>query len=316
MNVLLLHSGNAVNSSKDYTFVQEQGNALSNKGISVYYFAVKGKGVKGYLKALPALKKAVNDNEIDLIHAHYGLCGALAVLQRKVPVVITFHNGETLTKKGKLISSLAAWRSSYNIFVAQHIKDKLYKTPTRYSIIPCGIDLHLLPIVNKLEARSSMGLPDGMPNILFGGSFNNKRKNYPLAAEAVSLLPYKVNLIEMKGFNRRQVNLLLCRFDLLLLTTLSEGSPQVVKEALACNCPVVATCVADIPDLLSGVSKSYVTGFDAKEIADCIDSVIKSDGRSDGRQKIEEMKLDNPAIADRLIAVYQNVLNRKNEPEQ
>ena len=149
------------------------------KGITVSYFAVKGKGIKGYIKNYPALIKAIKENEIDLIHAHYGLCGALAVIQRKVPVVITFHNGETLTKKGKVISSIAAWRSAYNIFVAQHIHDKLYKTPRNYSIIPCGIDMSQLPLIDKEEARTAMDLPADTPNILFGGSFQNKRKNYP-----------------------------------------------------------------------------------------------------------------------------------------
>ena len=311
MNVLLVHSGNAVNSSQEYTFVREQGNALSNKGLEVSYFAVKGKGIKGYLNTLPALKKAIKENGIDLVHAHYGLCGALAVLQRKVPVVITFHNGETLTGKGKLISSLAAWKSAYNIFVAQHIHDKLYKTPSHYSIIPCGIDLGQIPLVDKEEARSAMGLPNDIPNILFGGSFQNKRKNYPLAAEAVALLPYKVNLIEMKGFSREQVNLLLCGCDLFLLPTFSEGSPQVVKEALACNCPIVATAVADIPELLAGVSNSFTTGFDAKELAGCIDRIIKKGERSDGRKRIDDLKLNNPDVADRLISIYTAVLSKQ-----
>ena len=311
MKVLLVHSGNAVNSSWDYTFVREQGDALSAKGIDVSYFAVKGKGFRGYFKALPALKKNIKENRIDLVHAHYGLCGALTILQRKVPVVITFHNGETLTKRGKIISSIAAWMSAYNIFVAQHIKDKLYKTPSHYSIIPCGVDMNLLPLVDKEAACSAMGLSRDVPNILFGGNFQNKRKNYPLAAEAIALLPYKVNLIEMKGFDRHQVNLLLCGCDLFLLPTFSEGSPQVVKEALACNCPIVATSVADIPELLSGVSNSYTTGFDAKEIADRIDCIIRTGARSDGRRRITELKLDNPDVAERLIAIYNIVLNKK-----
>ena len=310
MNLLLVHSGNAVGSSQDYTFVREQGDALSAKGINVSYFAVKGKGVKGYLSALPSLKEAVREHGIDLVHAHYGLCGALATLQKKVPVVITFHNGETLTWKGRILSSLAAWRSAYNIFVAQHIKDKLFKTPSEYSIIPCGIDMEQLPLVDRQDAIRELGLPEDRPNILFGGSFSNSRKNYPLAKEAVGRLPFPVNLIEMKGFDKRGVNLLLCGCDLLLLPTLSEGSPQVVKEAMACNCPVVATRVADIPELLSGVSNSYVTGFDAEEIAGSIGRILGSGDRSDGRKKIIAMKLDNPDVADRLIEIYKMVLSQ------
>ena len=310
MNVLLVHSGNAVSKSCEYTFVREQGEALRNIGINVFYFAVKGKGSKGYLSSLCGLKESIKNNHIDLVHAHYGLCGALSVLQRKVPVVITFHNGETLTSKGKLISSIAAWLSKYNVFVAQHIHDSLFPVPKLYSIIPCGIDLNQLPIIDKDKAVDSMGLRKDIPNILFGGSFTNARKNYPLAKEATSLLPYKVNLIEMKGFTRSQVNMLLCGCDVFLMPTKSEGSPQVVKEALACNCPIVATGVADIPVLLSGVSECYTTGFDAVEIADRIDTIIKAGKRSNGRQKVIALKLDNPQVALRIKRIYENVLKK------
>lgn len=309
MNVLLVHSGNAVAQSCDYTFVKEQGEALREIGVNVFYYAIKGKGIKGYLSSLSGLNKAIKTNHIDLIHAHYGFCGALAVLQRRVPVVITFHNGETLSLKGKLISSIAARLSNHNIFVAQHIHDKLFGVPKGYSIIPCGIDLKLLPLVNKSEAARSMRLRDDMPNVLFGGSFTNARKNYPLAKEAISLLPYEVNLIEMKGLSRKDVNLLLCGCDLFLMPTKSEGSPQVVKEALACNCPIVATGVADIPELLSGVSQCYTTGFDASEIAVRIDSILSSRQRSNGREKVIGMHLDNPQVACQVKAIYDNILS-------
>ena len=202
MNVLLVHSGNAVNSSSEYTFVKEQGEALASLGLHVFYYAIKGRGVRGYFSSLPGLKRAISDNRINLVHAHYGLCGALCVLQRKVPVVITFHNGETLTRKGRVISSLAARFSAYNIFVAQHIHDGLYRIPGEYSILPCGIDLGRLEPMTKTEAITAIGLPTDIPNILFGGSFSNSRKNFPLAKEAISRLHYKVNLIEMKGFSK------------------------------------------------------------------------------------------------------------------
>lgn len=308
MNVLLVHSGNAVVDSSNYTFVKEQGEALRGLGINVFYYAVKGKNATGYLSNFKRLKHTIIRHHIDIVHAHYGLCGALAVLQRSVPVVITFHNGETLSFKGRVISSFAAWLSKYNIFVAQHIHDKLFIVPKRYSVIPCGIDLERLPIIDKGEAMRLLSLRGDIPNILFGGSFSNLRKNYPLAKEALSLLSYDVNLIELKGFSREEVNLLLCGCDLFLIPTKSEGSPQVVKEALACNCPIVATGVADIPELLSGVSECYTTSFDASEIAERIDSVLKSRRRSNGRKKIFAMNLDNSQVAKRIKAIYDLVL--------
>ena len=311
MNVLLVHSGNAVSQSSDYTFVKQQGDALSKQGVTVFYYAVRGKGIKGYLRSFKSLKKTIKDNYIDIVHAHYGLCGALAVLQRRVPVVITFHNGETLTWKGKVISSAAAWLCKHRIFVAQHIHDKLFRTPRTYDIIPCGIDLDQLPIIDKNDAMKEMNLSSDVPNILFGGCFSNARKNYPLAKEAIDKLGFPVNLIEMKGFNRHQVNCLLCGCDLFLLPTKSEGSPQVIKEALACNCPIVATGVADIPELLSGVDNCFVTDFDAEEIASRIREILETGRRSNGRSRIDAMGLDNSDVAKKIIKIYERVLSKK-----
>lgn len=310
MKVLLIHSGNALGKSSTSVFVKEQGNALERAGVEVSYYYVIGKGAKGYLDNLKDLKNKIDEERPDIIHAHYGLCGALAVLQRKVPVIITFHNGETLTKKGILFSSFASQLSAYNIFVAEHIKKGLFAPKRRYSIIPCGVNLDQLPNYTRSEAKNFLGFDNNETYVLFGGAFDNPRKNAALAKEAISLVNKPVTLIEMKGWNREQVPFLYAACDLLLLPSKSEGSPQVVKEAMACNCPVVATNVADISWLLKDVTSSYVTSFDAKEISERINAIIESNERSNGRKRIMSLGLDNDTIACKLLSIYKAVLKR------
>jgi glycosyltransferase involved in cell wall biosynthesis len=130
-----------------------------------------------------------------------------------------------------------------------------------------------------------------------------------LAAEAISLLPYKVNLIEMKGFTRDQVNKLLCGCDLFLLPTFSEGSPQVVKEALACNCPIVATDVADIKHLLGDVEGHYICNFDPDVVAKQVAKALDFGKRTNGRQRVIELGLTNDLVAKKLVEIYKEVLN-------
>jgi glycosyltransferase involved in cell wall biosynthesis len=312
MRVLLVHSGNAVGGdSARYTFVQEQGRSLEQLGCEVAYYAVVGKGIRGYLRNVKPLRKKIHEFQPDVVHAHFGLCGMVAVLasRKKVPVVITCHNGETLSKSANIISSLAIRRADYTICVAQHIYDKLHIKPKPYMIQPCGIDLKDLLLVEKTDAQKEMNLSPNKINILFGGSFSNARKNAPLAQAAIALLKRDdINLIEMKGFNRHQVALLFNACDMLLLPTKSEGSPQVLKEAMACNCPIVATDVADISYLLQGVTNSYVTSFDPKDVADKIKRVIDCGERTNGRKRIEELKLDNPQVAETILNVFKQIV--------
>ena len=327
MKILLVHSGNAVGGdSSKYTFVREQGEELRNLGCEIAYYAVVGKGMMGYLRNVKPLRKKIQEFQPDIVHAHYGLCGMVAILaaRKKVPVVVTCHNGETLTKYGNIISSLAIRRADYTICVAQHIYDKLYLKPKPYMIQPCGIDLKDLPLVDKAVAQKEMNLSPDKINILFGGSFSNARKNAPLAHAAIAILEkenlkletinhksFPINLIEMKGFNRQQVAMLLNGCDMLLLPTKSEGSPQVLKEAMACNCPIVATDVADIAYLLQGVTNSYVTTFDPSDVADKIKRVIECGERTNGRERINELKLDNPFVAETIKGIYESVLAKR-----
>ena len=312
MRLLLIHSGNAVGGeSARYTFVREQGEALRSLGCEVEYYAVVGKGIKGYLKNVSSLRKKINAYQPDIIHAHFGLCGMVAVLATNRPIVITCHNGETLTKSGNIITSLALQRAAHTICVAQHIYDKLYFKPKRYTIQPCGIDLSDLPLVGKAEAQAAINLPTDKINILFGGAFTNLRKNVALANAALDIIKRDdINLIEMRGFNRQQVAMLYNGCDMLLLPTKSEGSPQVLKEAMACNCPIVATDVADIAFLLDGVKNSYVTTFDPADVAEKIRRVIDCRERTNGRERVEALKLDNRQVAETIKKIYQTILNK------
>ena len=97
---------------------------------------------------------------------------------------------------------------------------------------------------------------------------------------------------------------------MLLLPTKSEGSPQVLKEAMACNCPIVATDVADIAYLLKGVTNSYVTTFDPSDVADKIQRVIECGERTNGRERINELKLDNPQVCETILGIYKEVLKK------
>jgi glycosyltransferase involved in cell wall biosynthesis len=294
----------SANSGKIMPFITEQGDEIIRQGIDVDYFTIKGKGLLGYLRNLKALKTIINSNNFQLVHAHYGLSGALAVLQRKLPVVITFHNGETLTFKGNLISSIASLFSAFNIYVAHHIFDLTYfKRKKKSVVIPCGINLNQLNVIPKEEAKKNMNLPDNQINILFGGSFSNLRKNYPLAEAAVNLLPQKnVNLIELKGFSREQVTNLLCGCDLMLLPTKSEGSPQIVKEAMACNCPIVATNVADISEIIAETEGCFLTDFEPQNVAEAITKALIFKGRTKGHEKMS--RYDNVKIVNEIIKIY------------
>lgn len=290
-------------------FILEQAEALRRVGCCVEFFGVTGKGVKGYLKSLPELKRKIKEYDPDIVHAHYGLSGLLACLQRKVPVVVTFHGSDINETKVLPFSRMAMRLSAYSIFVSQKNVDRSRPPRGKWTLLPCGVDLTDLQLTPQQEARSRMGLKADGQYVLFAGAFDNAVKNAALAKETMRLLP-EVELLELKGYTREQVTLLMCAANVLLITSHTEGSPQVVKEAMACGCPIVSVDVGDVAERTAGVEGCFMTERMPEDIADKLRKVIASNGRTNGRERIEELGLTNDLIAQRLMEIYAQVVNK------
>lgn len=300
-------------------FVEEQARALQMLGCDVVFLGVQGKGIWGYLRCLPALRRAIQQHQPNLIHAHYGLSGLLANLQRRVPVITTYHgsdiNNPNILRFSKIAMRLSAWNifvSKRNIAIAQP-KDK-------YTLLPCGVNLPLSwsEMQNQWVGQLTLNqwvkgkLNAEVRHVLFAGAFNNAVKDPELAKDAINELAsegVKVELIELKGFNRDQVNALMYNCDTLLLTSKTEGSPQVIKEAMACGCPIVSVDVGDVAERVSEVEGCHVACTrEPNEIAKALQKALTFEGKTNGREKIIEMGLSNEQVAQRLMAIYESIV--------
>lgn len=299
MKILIVHSGNLKNISP---FVSDQVESLVKLGVKVDYFLIIGKGFSGYLKNLSLLKKTIKQLNPDLIHAHGGLCGMLSVLQKYVPVVTTFHGSDINNFLTRPISIIASLFSANSIFVSKKLSNKiLLKNP---KIIPCGVNIYLFNEIDKIEARKKLGLSLTNKYILFSSSFDKRVKNYPLAKKSVDLLnEEKIKIIELKNYSRKEVSLLINAADLVLLTSFTEGSPQSIKEAMACNTPIVTTNVGDVDWLLDGVHGAYVCSYDSSVIAKSIQKALNVKNVN-ARSKLITLKLDSKSIAQKIKKIY------------
>ena len=305
MNVLFVCSGNAGHFTP---FIREQAESIRRMGISVDYFLIRGHGIKGYLKNLPLLIRTLNKKRYDVVHAHYGLAGLFAVLQHKVPVVITFHGSDIGRPKHRVFSLIAKYFSNVNIFVADRMLSSIPVT-SKDTVIPCGVDLDVFFPVDFKDARKEMRLDLDKTYFLFAGSYKVKRKNRVLAEEAVTTFGKGAILIQLKGYARHEVNLLMNAANALIVTSYYEGSPQVVKEALASNTPVVSVDVGDVKNRLEGVVNCYIAEYDSSDIARKLALVTGAGKRAEnGRESVKIFGLNE--IAMRIIDVYQKAVSK------
>ena len=288
-------------------FVTEQVAALEKAGVECCFFPVRSKGITGYLKQLPGLRRVIKEFKPDIVQAHYGLCGLLANLQRRVSVVTTYHGSDINEKNVLWLSKIAMLLSAYNVFVSQK-NIVIAKPKNNFALIPCGINLEDYPIVEKAKARQQMGLDSDKKYILFAGAFDNKVKNAPLAKEAIACLnDENVQLLELKGYSRPQVALLMQAVDAFLMTSVTEGSPQVIKEALACGCPIVSVDVGDVKERIERVDGCFIANRDADDLANCLKKAIAFDKRTNGKDAIMCDGLINDAVALQLKDIYAKI---------
>ena len=131
-------------------FIVEQAEALKKQQCEIAWFGLQGKGLMGYLKNLSALRKKIREFRPDVIHAHYGLTGLLANLQRRIPVVTTYHGSDINDNKALRFSQMAMILSAWNIFVSRKTMD-IAQPKKHYSLLPCGIDLCDAQMTEKSE---------------------------------------------------------------------------------------------------------------------------------------------------------------------
>jgi glycosyltransferase involved in cell wall biosynthesis len=309
MKILIVCSGKPSNPNWSFklnrSYVYEQAESLRRLGIKYDTYFIEGNGISGYLKNYKTMMQKIKKINPDLIHAHYGLSGLLANLQRKVPVITTFHGSDINVKTNRPFSYLASRLSIDNIFVHPDMPSKInYKK--KINLIPCGVDTKTFFPIEKKVARDKMNLEQNCIYALFTSSFTNRVKNYPLAKKAISKSKYKIRLIELSGYNREEVNLLMNAVDFLIITSHSETGPIVAKEAMCCNCPIVSVDVGDVKYIVNESKGSYICNYDAEELASSIDKIIESKQKTNGREYILDYDLN--LIAKKVLDVYKKVV--------
>ena len=307
-------------------FIVRRVEALRTAGVEVDVFSFRGaRNPARYVAAYRRIQSVLKCQKYDLIHAEFGQSGLLVFAPKLHPLVVTFHgsdvqgivNADGDYQRGasallRNVSRLVALRADEVIISSRHLAKHL---PRRtFHVIPCGVDLEVFRPLDRDAARVTLGLSKDRRFVLFAANPKRSVKRYWLAEQAVGRLKqsYDVDILVTANIPHHQMPVYINASDAVILTSKHEGSPTIVKEALACNVPIISVDVGDVRERLAGVSGCFVCKTDAPvEIAASLEQALRTGQRIDGHAAVRD--LDESRLVQQVIAVYHRALTKASQ---
>jgi teichuronic acid biosynthesis glycosyltransferase TuaC len=162
------------------------------------------------------------------------------------------------------------------------------------------------------EARARIGLPEDKRLVLWAGEYFRPEKRWDIVQEAMALLKAgdpNAELVLLSGHSHDDVPVYMNAADVLLLVSDAEGSPMVVKEAMACNVPVVSTAAGDVANVIGRTEGCFVTSQEPRDVVEKLKLALAFGRRTNGREAVQDMELDE--ISRRIIAVYEGLVRSR-----
>ena len=308
MKVLFLRSG----TKGTDPISTRQGESLAKAGVDIYYYDITGKGLWGYLKNIFPLRRYIRETGISLIHAHYSLSGYIASLSCRGKKTVTSLMGSDILGSDPIALLIVRFFARFvwdrTIVKTSAMKRRLGVKNVR--VIPNGVNMEMFFPHDKERSRIELEWSPDTKCILFCSDPDRREKNYILAQKAMAkvqekLSGHSIRIYFLKGIDPDEVVRYYCAADLLLVTSIHEGSTNTIKEAMACNCPVVTTDVGDAREVISGTEGCFITTFDPDEVASAIVRVLASGKRTDGRNRVAHLGSDQ--IASQIKELYKEL---------
>lgn len=296
-------------------FVKEQIESLTHLGVSneVFFMNSRDEGKKAYLEGLFKLRKHLRKNHYDLLHCHHSYSAIIFIFSGMAfgkKCILSYQN-DPGKEGGKLLFKFLYL--FFNRIILKNKSSEIKKSKTVY--LPNGVNTAFFMPKEKQSCKEQLGLDGNKRYIIFMDSYNLRtQKRIDRFKETMKILHEKYLLSDLEPLiltntNRNLIPTYLCASELHMLTSDFEGSPNSVKECLACNVPVVSTPVGNVAELIGDVKGCYVSkSFEPEELAELTCKVLKADTFS-SREFVKTKGLDIETVGGKLLIVYKGLIN-------
>lgn len=289
------------------SYKDEQEERLRSRGVHVDNYYITKPGILSYIKSMFVVIKKYIYLKYDLVHSH-DVSAVTTVLVPGNKRIVSFHGSDLHSKVSNVFCNVAALHAA-RIILSNSDQKKYLWSNRRQNIYNSGLDTELFKPLDMLIARQHLGFPKYGEIVCFGGAFDNPIKNYKLAKDAMdSERLHECLLIECKGYSRTQMPYVLNACNALLVTSLSESGPNIVKEALACNLPIISTRVGhpEIQNILKKSDMAQIVDWDVGEVRSALSEILNAKCRANYRGSV--LVWNHESGIDVLLSIYKDVI--------
>ena len=286
-----------------------QAESLIKFGVEIGYYTIRGDGLWGYIKNIPALRKKIKSFHPQLVHPHYSSAAIATSLSGKFRMVVSLMGSDVYVNKFMKIIIRLFSRFRWSATIVKSEEMKTISGLNGAFVVPNGVDLDVFKPMEKDLMKNRLGLEKEKQYILFASDPMRKEKYFELAKNAISAVESKE--VELLVIHQKDSSLMpqyINACDLVLLTSTREGSPNIVKEAMACNVPVISTDVGDVRQNFEGQEGYYICNPEPHEIAGRIRFILETKPDCKGRERLKTIGLDSANTAKKLTEIYQSIL--------
>lgn len=291
--------------------IRDQVDALRAAGVEIDVLHIDRYNKLNYLRAAwSMLGLSLQGKRYDLIHAHYGHSGLLARLQFKYPIVVTFHGSDLLHRKDGAIGKLVCRMVEGVIVMTEQMKSVSRRKDAH--VIPFGVDASLFRPYPLEQARRELELPLDKKLVLFPWNPSREVKRFDVVQESVRRLQQErtdVSLEVVFDQPRATIARYMQACDVMIVASNYEGSPMAVREAMACNLPIVSVDVGDIRQIIGDVAGCYLCEREPGDMAEKLATALQRSERTNGYEVI--MRMGTDWAASQVLAVYESVLTQR-----
>lgn len=307
MKVLFVCSVNR--SGKVSPILLNQAYSLTEQGVEVDYYTIDQPGLVGYFKHIFLLKRFLKTHSYDAIHAHYSYSGIAASLANAKPLLISLMGSDTNVKSISTIVLNLFVRYVWQNIIVKSPEMKLKLNTEKVKILPNGVNLNVFKPIERSIALAQSDWDSSKRHVLFPASKLRPEKNFKLALEAFNLFTKnQISEWEIHTLENTPSDLMpfiINSSDIVLLTSIYEGSPNVIKESMACNKPIVSTDIGDVKLLFTNSNCCFITSFNVNDVVNKLNEASQITNSCNSRESIKH--LDSRLIAEKIVSIYEKM---------